>query len=229
MSHSASNDVNNANSNRNKAPQALALIVQRCFMRGSTTVLLSFRLGSKNRSPFKKVVELTRAECPLIIAIHGLPGCGKSYTLIQLQHLLPSEQYLFFECSTILAKLSRGFERFEDAGAEQKQVLRTATAQEIARECTVVDKAGVVTGFPYQADERHADAQDIDSPIDCSHYSCVLFLHVPVQVLTKRRMLDAESSLALDPHVKLDPVQLPSLHCSPSSRTLIVTHSLTLK
>lgn len=155
--------------------------------------------------PLNKVVELTRAECPLIIAIHGLPGCGKSYTLIQLQHLLPSEQYLFFECSTILAKLSRGFERFEDAGAEQKQVLRSSTAQEIARECTVVDKAGVVTGFPYQAHERHAGAQDIDSPIDCSRYSCVLSLHVPVQVLIKRRMLDAESTGRK--HLHSDPVE----------------------
>ncbi|KAG9642039.1 hypothetical protein KCU95_g16232, partial [Aureobasidium melanogenum] len=149
----------------------------------------STRIGFN--APFNKVAELTRAERPLIIAIHGLPGCGKSYTLNKLQDLLPSKQYLFFETLAILSKLSRGFDRFEAADADQKQVLRTATAQEIARECTVVDKAGIVSGYPCLSDERHAEAQDVDTPIDCSRYSCALFLHVPVQVLIKRRMLDS--------------------------------------
>ncbi|KAI4732610.1 hypothetical protein E4T50_16821 [Aureobasidium sp. EXF-12298] len=150
----------------------------------------STRIGFN--APFDKVAELTRAERPLLIAIHGLPGCGKSYTLDKLQDLFPSKQYLFFETWTILSKLSRGIDRFENANAEQKMALRAATAQEIARECTVVDKAGIVSGLPYLSDERHAKgAQDIDTPIDCSRYSCVFFLHVPVQVLIKRRMLGA--------------------------------------
>lgn len=163
----------------------------------------SLRIGFN--AQLNKVVELTHAERPLIIAIHGLPGCGKSYTLNALQHLVPSEQYLFFESSTILSKLSRGFDRFEDADAEQKLALRSSTAQEIARECTVVDKTGVVAGFPYLGDERRAGTQDIDSPIDCSRYSCVLFLHVPVQVLIKRRMLDAGSTGRK--HLHSDPVE----------------------
>ncbi|KAG9674393.1 hypothetical protein KCU95_g16128, partial [Aureobasidium melanogenum] len=146
-------------------------------------------------APFDKVAELTRAERPLMIAIHGLPGCGKSYTLSELSNLLPSEQYLFFETSAILSKLSRGLGQFEGADAEHKFALRAATTQEIARECTVVDKAGIATGFPYLADERHIEgAQDIDTPIDCSRYFCVLFLHVPVQVLIKRRMLRSETT-----------------------------------
>ncbi|KAG9943396.1 hypothetical protein KCU85_g8680, partial [Aureobasidium melanogenum] len=146
-------------------------------------------------APFDKVAELTRAERPLMIAIHGLPGCGKSYTLNELSNLLPSKQYLFFETSVILSKISRGLDPFENADSEQKSALRAATAQEIARECTVVDKSGIATGFPYLADEIHTEgAQDIDTPVDCSRYFCVLFLHVPVQVLIKRRMLGSETT-----------------------------------
>ncbi|KAH0361380.1 hypothetical protein KCU65_g8788, partial [Aureobasidium melanogenum] len=153
----------------------------------------STRIGFN--APFDKVAELTRAERPLLIAIHGLPGCGKSYTLNELSSLLPSKQYLFFETSTILSKLSRGLDRFEAADAEQKSTLRAATSQEIARECTVVDKSGIATSFPYLSDERNTEgAQDLDTPIDCSRYSCVLFLHVPVQVLVKRRVLGSETT-----------------------------------
>ncbi|KAG9585309.1 hypothetical protein KCU77_g7740, partial [Aureobasidium melanogenum] len=87
-----------------------------------TTLTMSWSTRIGFNAPFDKVAELTRAERPLIIAIHGPPGCGKSYTLNKLSHLLPSKQYLFFETSAILSKLSRGIDRFENADAEQKQV-----------------------------------------------------------------------------------------------------------
>ena len=45
---------------------------------------------------------------PIIIGIYGLPGAGKSHLLGELEQMLGTGQFFYFEGSEILAKFVQG-------------------------------------------------------------------------------------------------------------------------
>ncbi|KEQ94909.1 hypothetical protein AUEXF2481DRAFT_225247 [Aureobasidium subglaciale EXF-2481] len=138
--------------------------------------------------PHSKVAELTRAHHPLLINIQGLPGSGKTHLLHELKRILPAKDYAFFETWKIISLLSHGLDNFVSFMPHNKLRMRKDATVEIARDCTVVDKVGIATGYHYLWDEMGEGSQDIDTPVDTDAYDMVLWLQVPVEELADRRM-----------------------------------------
>lgn len=128
-----------------------------------------------------------------VIGIYGLPGSGKTFILKTLEKEMESQNYLFFEGSTVLSKIHPGgLEGFLAEPEEKRRALREAAVRYINAECLTKQKAGVVTGhLMFWPQDSQIIPSSIHTQADMDIYSHIIYLDVPNEVIAQRRQNDA--------------------------------------
>ena len=130
-----------------------------------------------------------------VIGIYGLPGCGKTYLLHQLQNALSGESFTFYEGSQVIAGLvPGGLSAFQQMPEELKEEWRTSAIVKIGKECGETGRTGVVTGhFRFWP-----EGEDMPMPVctskDLQVFTHIIYLEVPPETIAQRQQADTSRS-----------------------------------
>ena len=127
--------------------------------------------------------------------MYGVPGCGKSYLLEQLEQKLGGKDFAFYEGSEVIGEnVSGGLETFKCMAAPEKEHWRKHAIDIIGNKCTEGKKVGVVAGhFMFWPEEEQAGTlawTDNDQKV----FTHILYLDVRADVVEKRSRKDREKN-----------------------------------
>ncbi|KAI0811596.1 uracil phosphoribosyltransferase-domain-containing protein [Xylaria sp. FL0064] len=116
-------------------------------------------------------VSSTASNVPVIVGVYGIPGCGKTFLLHQLEQELEREHFEFYEGSRMIASLvPGGLDGFH--------------------KMTKRDKVGVVTGHFMFWVEGEETGEFVYTLWDLDVYTHILYLDVAAELIAQRRRDD---------------------------------------
>lgn len=129
-----------------------------------------------------------------IIGLYGIPGCGKSFLLQQLQHQL-GQQYRYYEGSQVIADVvPGGLSAFHASSDAQKTHWRRLAINHIRDSSLSTDKPALVAGHFMFWSEGDDAGQVVCTPDDLLVYTHVIYLDTPIATVASRR--DGDQSRA---------------------------------
>lgn len=132
---------------------------------------------------------------PVVIGLYGVPGCGKSFLLKQLQGVLGGEPFDFHEGSEAIAALvPGGLDAFQRLDEQEKLHWRQLAISSIGKKCAESGHAAVVAGhFMFWA-EKQETGQSVHTARDLDTYTHILYLDIHPELVADRRHGDAGRS-----------------------------------
>ncbi|KAL8792013.1 MAG: hypothetical protein Q9195_005354 [Heterodermia aff. obscurata] len=129
----------------------------------------------------------------VVVGLYGIPGCGKSYLLKQLEQALGQSDFAFYDGSTVVADLvPGGLDAFKSMVAREQIHWRERAIDNIGKECLESGKVGIVAGhFMFWAEEQEA-GRPIYTQNDMDIYSQIIYLDTPVETIAQRRQNDTD-------------------------------------
>jgi uracil phosphoribosyltransferase/phosphoserine phosphatase/adenylate kinase len=132
---------------------------------------------------------------PVVIGIYGIPGSGKTFLLNQLKLELKedSEQFAFYEGSQVISSLvPGGLEAFQQLPEHDKTSYRQLAIATIGKECANTGRAAIVAGHFMFWPEGEEAGRAVYTQDDIDTYTHILYLGIPAEVITQRRLDDLE-------------------------------------
>ena len=138
----------------------------------------------------------TQGEKPVVVGIYGIPGCGKSTMLGQLQELLEADRFLFFEGSDVINDLvvEGGLEAFKKMGKVEKERYREQAIDQIATKSANDGKTGVVTGHFMFCNEEEGTDERVWTINDQNVYTHILYLDIDAKTVIHQQQHDTQRS-----------------------------------
>ena len=129
----------------------------------------------------------------VVVGLYGVPGSGKTFLLNQLKRELGEKLFVFYEGSKMIADVVPGgldaFHQME----QQEQVHWRQSAIDVIREnCVNNGKVAVVAGHFMFWSEEQKDGRPVYTTNDLVTFTHILYLDVPAEVITRRRLDDTE-------------------------------------
>ncbi|KAH8589268.1 uracil phosphoribosyltransferase-domain-containing protein [Bisporella sp. PMI_857] len=155
-------------------------------MPGSTTGL-NAEIGHGNSSACNKKA--------VVIGIYGIPGSGKTFLLNQLKQELGEKEFAFYEGSQNIADLvPGGLDAFEKLDEQEKLHWRELAIQTIRKECMTTGLVAVVAGHSMLWSTEEEAGQSVWTQSDQDIYTHVVYLDIPNEIISQRRMGDISKS-----------------------------------
>jgi adenylate kinase/phosphoserine phosphatase len=125
-----------------------------------------------------------------IVGLYGISGCGKSHLLNQLKTQLPSNDFAFYDGSTLIdGVVPGGLLEFKNAFLQQQAAYRQQAISKAASDCRNAGKIGVITGHAlfWQKDGL---PDRIWTERDRETYTHMVYLNVDPDLIASRRKND---------------------------------------
>ncbi|KAF8898293.1 uracil phosphoribosyltransferase-domain-containing protein [Mucidula mucida] len=130
---------------------------------------------------------------PTVVGLYGVPGCGKTRMMQNLKTSLGEEQFAYYEGSEIIASLvPGGLDVFKRMGKDDKAVWRERAIREIGEQCSATQRVGLVAGHLMFWDEDKETGELVWTKGDEEIYTHIFYLDTPADVISRRRLDDAE-------------------------------------
>lgn len=131
---------------------------------------------------------------PVVVGLYGVPGSGKTYLLNQLKQEIEEMQFACYEGSEMIDKITPGgLEAFKKMDEHEKLSWRQRAIDTVRTECTTSGQVAVVTGhFMFWDDEGQESGTPVYTQNDLEVFSHILYLDVPAEVVTQRRLNHTE-------------------------------------
>ena len=129
----------------------------------------------------------------IVVGLYGVPGCGKSYLLKQLEQKFGDVHFAFYEGSAMFKTLvPGGLEAFKGMEKPDKEHWRKRAIDRIGKECADSKKVGVVAGhFMFWPEEEQAGTPACTDN-DLKVFTHILYLNIPAVVVEERTRNDPE-------------------------------------
>ncbi|EWC47687.1 hypothetical protein DRE_02887 [Drechslerella stenobrocha 248] len=139
---------------------------------------------------------------PTVIGIYGVPGCGKSFLIKELEECLRFRGFQFYEGSKMIADLvPGGLDAFKKLGEGEKSNWRQLAIETIGRGCLQSGQTAVVAGHFMFWPEETEPGVPVYTESDLLTFTHILYLDVPTDIIRQRCRNDRERSrpvLSLD-------------------------------
>ncbi|KAF9050827.1 hypothetical protein BDZ89DRAFT_1032876 [Hymenopellis radicata] len=137
----------------------------------------------------------TAYQKPTVVGLYGIPGCGKTRMLQNLRTSLGDERFAFYEGSQIISSLvPGGLDVFKRMGKDEQSLWRERAIQQIADECSATERVGLVAGHLMFWDEDEEAGELVWTRGDEETFTQIFYLDTPADVISQRRLDDAERS-----------------------------------
>ncbi|KAK0668791.1 uracil phosphoribosyltransferase-domain-containing protein [Cercophora samala] len=128
---------------------------------------------------------------PIVVGVYGIPGCGKSSMLVELQERLGEDQFSFHEGSQVIASLlPGGLAAFHQASKDEQARYRELAIKAIADEATNNQKVALVAGHFMFWSEKDQEYHRVCTKADVETYTHVIYLDTAADVVARRRRDD---------------------------------------
>lgn len=129
----------------------------------------------------------------VVVGLFGVPGSGKSYLLNQLKGQLGATHFEFYEGSKVIAAVvPGGLEAFQRLDEGKKVHWRECAIGMIEKQCADSGKTAIVTGHFMFWSEELTTGLTVYTKRDLDIYTHILYLDVPVEDISQRRLNDTE-------------------------------------
>ncbi|KAK3392207.1 uracil phosphoribosyltransferase-domain-containing protein [Sordaria brevicollis] len=146
-----------------------------------------------DKSPMTASVETPTAPKRTVLGIYGLPGSGKSHFLGRFKNAFPSQCFVIYEGSEVIASLmgpGRGLEDFHALTQEEKTHYRERAIIKIREECQKTYRSGVVAGHYMFWPKDNEQGTVVWTKADQETFTHIIYLQVPAETLFQRRERD---------------------------------------
>ena len=128
-----------------------------------------------------------------VVGLYGVPGCGKSYLLNQLEQKLGQTDFAFYEGAAMIKTIvPGGLEAFQGMEEPDKEHWRKRAIDRIGKECADSKKVGVVAGhFMFWPKKQQAGTRACTEN-DLKVFTHILYLDVLADVVVERTRNDPE-------------------------------------
>ena len=127
----------------------------------------------------------------VVVGLYGIPGCGKTYLLNQLEQNLGQQDFAYYDGSKVInSVVPGGLEAFQGMEAKDKANWRQRAIKKIGDDSADSGKVAIVTGhFGYWL-EGEAAGTTVCTKADLEIYTHILYLEIPAKVVKRRRRDD---------------------------------------
>ncbi|MCJ1377066.1 hypothetical protein MMC17_000156 [Xylographa soralifera] len=140
-------------------------------------------------------VRSTSNEKPIIVALYGVPGSGKTFLLDQLKQELGQKHFAFYEGSEMIATIvPGGLDAFQNMEEQTKAHWRRRAIDTIGKNSTDSGQVGVVTGHFMFWSEEHEAGWPVHTQNDFEIFTHILYLDIPAEVVAQRCLDDIDRS-----------------------------------
>ncbi len=131
----------------------------------------------------------------VVVGLYGVPGSGKTFLLNQLKQELGQTHFAFYEGSKMIATVvPGGLDAFQSMEEQEKAHWRRRAIDAIGKNCADSGQVAVVAGhFMFWSGEQEA-GWPVYTQNDLKIFTHILYLDIPAEVLTQRRLDDTERS-----------------------------------
>lgn len=130
---------------------------------------------------------------PTVIGIYGVPGCGKTFLLRQLEQELGRERIDFYEGSEVIAGLvPGGLDAFKKLPQQNKEHWRRLAIDKIGKTCADNGRVAVVAGHLMFWAEGEANGDPVYTENDLNIFTHIIYLDTPAEVALQQQLNDTE-------------------------------------
>ena len=131
----------------------------------------------------------------VVVGLYGVPGSGKTFLLNQLEQELGKTHFAFYEGSMMIATVvPGGLDAFQSMEEQEKAYWRRHAIDAIGKHCTDSGQVGVVAGhFMFWLEGQKA-GRPVYTENDLEIFTHILYLDIPAEIVTQRRLDDTERS-----------------------------------
>ncbi|KAJ3748043.1 uracil phosphoribosyltransferase-domain-containing protein [Lentinula detonsa] len=128
---------------------------------------------------------------PIVVGLYGVPGCGKTVLLNELEKEL-GEEFAYFEGAAVIARLvPGGLDAFQKMEEHEKMRWRELAINDIQQKCALTGRVAVVVGHFMFWDEKDEAGRSVWTGSDQKIFTHILYLDIPAQVVALRRHMDS--------------------------------------
>ena len=145
--------------------------------------------------PTDKESSVSDKDRPTIVGLYGVPGCGKTHLLKQLEKFLSPISFAFYDSSMMIANMvPGGLVAFKSLEEQQQTQWRQKAIDAIRDECVKSGRVGIIAGhFMFWAEERdHGRA--VFTQNDMVTYTHIIYLDTSAETIAHRQLNDTKRS-----------------------------------
>ncbi|KAM0793851.1 uracil phosphoribosyltransferase-domain-containing protein [Usnea florida] len=133
----------------------------------------------------------TKYRKAVVVGLYGIPGCGKTYLLNQLEQNLGQQDFAYYDGSKVIGSVvPGGLEAFQGMEDKDKANWRERAIKKIGDNSANSGKVAIVTGHFIFWSEGEAAGTKVCTEADLKIYTHILYLEIPAKVVERRRRDD---------------------------------------
>ena len=127
----------------------------------------------------------------VVVGLYGIPGCGKTFLLNQLEQNLGQQDFAYYDGSKVIGSVvPGGLKAFQGMEDNDKANWRQCAIKKIGSDSADSGKVAIVTGhFMFWSEGKEAGTK-VCTETDLKIYTHILYLDIPAKVVEQRRRDD---------------------------------------